>query len=291
MRDLAGKVAVITGAGSGLGRCMAIALAEQGVDVVIADIELAPAERVAGEVKALGRRGLAVRTDVSDAASVKALADHAYDKFGRVDILINNAGVCPVPMRAVWDFEEIDFRWVVDVNLFGVIHGVSTFVPRMMKQDGWKQIVNTSSLTTFVKSPGLSGYVASKMAVTGFTDTIREELAPHGIGVTLLLPGLTNTRIMEAERNRPVEEQTVTRNLPEYSDYEVTGERNEQIAGAVKFEDASGISEMLEPEIVGPVIVRAIRENLDYCLTHPAPAEAIRKMAETLIGAPSARSN
>jgi NAD(P)-dependent dehydrogenase (short-subunit alcohol dehydrogenase family) len=282
MKDLQGRVAVITGAGSGFGRAMALCLAREGVDIVVADIEEEAGRKVQQEIEAIGRRALSVRTDVADAASVTSLAEQAFGSFGKVDILINNAGVAPVPLRAAWDFSLDDIRWVINVNLMGVIHGVAAFVPRMRTQPGQKHLINTSSVATLIKSPGLSTYVASKMGVTGFTDTIREELAPYDFGVTLLMPGFANTRIMESDRNRPESERKRLQSLPVYSDYAQDAHCNELIAGSVAYEDAEEVSNPVEPEVVGPLVVRAIRENLPYCMTHPAPIKAIRKYADAL---------
>jgi NAD(P)-dependent dehydrogenase (short-subunit alcohol dehydrogenase family) len=286
MRDLKGRVAVITGAGSGMGRSMALSLAREGVDVVVADIESEWAENVRTEIEALGREAIAVRTDVSDAASVGGLADQAFGRFGKVDILINNAGVTLVPFRAVWDTSLADFQWTINVNLFGVIHGITAFVPRMRAQAGDKHIVNTSSLAGIVNVPGNAAYVASKMAITGLSDTIREELEADDFGVTVLLPGFVHSNILSSERLRPEVDRAGNRSVPSYSDYAVKMARgdtdNSDIAGAVTLKDAGTIAQGIDPDTVGPMVVHAIRENEPYCITHPSPVDAIRKRADAL---------
>ena len=286
MRDLKGRVAVITGAGSGMGRSMALSLAREGVDIVVADIEPEWAGKVKAEIETLGREAIVVRTDVSDAASVNQLADQAFDRFGKVDILINNAGVTLVPFRAVWETSLADFQWVLKVNLYGVIHGIHAFVPRMRAQPGDKHIVNTSSLAGIVTVPGASPYVASKVAVTGLSDTIREELAADNFGVTVLLPGFVHSSILSSERLHPQAEQSDNRNVRAYSDPSVNAARgdtdNSDIAGAVTLKDAGTIAQGIDADMVGPMVVHAIRENEPYCITHPSPVDAIRKRAEAL---------
>src|SRR5690349_13150880 len=203
MDNLKGRVAVITGGGTGMGRSMALSLAAEGVAVVVSGIEAEVAERVCAEAIARGGEAIAVKTDVSKLEEVEALADAAYARFGKVDILINNAGVTLRPFRAVWDTSYDDFRWIVGVNLWGVIHGVHVFVPRMRRQSGEKHIVNVSSMGTLAKVPGHSSYVMTKAAVNGFSEVIREELADDGFGVTVLYPGYVKTRIATSERLRP----------------------------------------------------------------------------------------
>lgn len=289
MQDLNGRVAVITGAGSGMGRSMALSLAREGVDIVVADIEPEWGERVRAEIAALGRGAIMVETDVSDPQSVERLADAAYARFGKVDLLINNAGVTLVPFRAVWETSLADFQWVINVNLFGVIHGIAAFVPRMRAQPGEKHIVNTSSLAGIVTVPGAAPYVASKMAVTGLSDTIRAELAADGFGVTVLLPGFVHSNILSSERLRPEGDRSDARGVGGYAEQAVGQDRddtaNSDIAGAVTLKDAGTIAQGIDADRVGPMIVRAIRDKAPYCITHPAPVDAIRKTAEALSNA------
>ncbi len=198
MEQLAGRVAVVTGGGSGIGREIALELARAGMHVVLADIELDAAERVADEVRALGPRALAVHTDVADLASVEAMADAAYGAFGAVDVLCNNAGV--LIFGSAQDLKVDDWRWVLDVNVFGVLHGVYTFLPRMLERGEPAHIVNTASIASLA---GRGVYGVSKAAILNITETLHADLAGTNVGVTALMPGMLNTRIVAAQRNRP----------------------------------------------------------------------------------------
>jgi NAD(P)-dependent dehydrogenase (short-subunit alcohol dehydrogenase family) len=196
-----GTVAVVTGAGSGIGAALARAFSAAGCAVVIADIEEPALQDVAAS---LDSEALAVVTDVSDAGSVDRLADTAFGRFGAVNILCNNAGVStfnPVTAQTL-----DDWRWVLGVNLWGVIHGVHSFLPRLLDQGQPAHIVNTSSLAGVVSGiPNLGPYNVSKVGVVSISETLRLELAMAGaaVGVSVLCPGSTETRILESERNRP----------------------------------------------------------------------------------------
>lgn len=288
MQDLTDKVAVVTGAATGMGRSIALALAGEGAHVVVADIDLAEAEKVRDEIRALGRRSIAVHTDVADEASVGRLADASYAEFGRTDILVNNAGVTLRPYRAVWDTSHADYRWVFAINIMGVINGTLAFVPRMRAQAGEKHIVNTSSMGTLVKVPGHSAYNASKAAVNAFSDTIREELEPDDFTVTILFPGYVKTRIGTSERLRPEGDRSDNRTITPFSEVAARNaaqgySANSDIAGAVTLKDAGEIARGIEADGVGAMVVRAIRNKEPYCSTHPTPAEGMRNHAEQLI--------
>ena len=185
-------VAVITGGGGLLGRGMALTFAEAGMDVVVADLRLEAAQRVAAEVEARGRRALAMETDVSDPASVAELAERAYAAFGRVSLLCNNAGGALI--KPVWDYSLDEWNRVLGSNLMGVIHGVHAFMPRMIAGSGPRHIVNTASMS----GVGLASlrqlnaiYVTAKFAVVGLTEALAPALKDHGIGVSVLCPGMT----------------------------------------------------------------------------------------------------
>lgn len=289
MQDLKNRVAVVTGAGGGMGRSIILSLAAQGTHVVVSDIEGAAAEAVRDEALALGVRAIAHATDVSKLDQVQALADAAYGEFGKVDILVNNAGVTMRPFRATWDTAYEDFKWLIDVNIWGVVHGIHVFVPRMRQQPGEKHIVNTSSMGTLALVPGHSTYVMTKEAVNGLSNVIREELKDDGFGVTILYPGYVTTRIATSERLRPEKERSEKRKVIPYDTYvKAKPENVEQTAvsgGTVTMQDAGTMSVGLEPDAVGPMVVEAIRRNMPHLTTHPAPEVAIRKHAEALMGA------
>jgi NAD(P)-dependent dehydrogenase (short-subunit alcohol dehydrogenase family) len=195
MKTLKNKTAVITGGGSGIGRGIALALADEGVHIVVADIQEASAQAVAEEVRKRGVRAIAVACDVSKPDAVLALADKAYAEFGSVEILCNNAGVNWRPYRNILDTTLEDMRFIIDINFWGVMHGLNAFLPRMKKQEGEKHIVNTASLGGLVPTAGNLPYGVSKAAVAYASEVIAEELASHGFGVTVLCPGFVDTNI------------------------------------------------------------------------------------------------
>src|SRR5215471_9839645 len=202
MQEITGKVAVVTGGGSGIGRGIALALAEGGMDVVLADVDEVAAEKVGLEIQSLGRRTLVVKTDVSDFDAVERLAAAAYDEFGAVHVVCNNAGV--LVAGPIADMRPDDWRWVFSVNVFGVINGIHAFLPRLLEQGGEAHIVNTASTAGFQAGTGyVPIYAASKNAVVSITEALRGELEPTGIGVSGLCPSTVNTLILQAQRNRP----------------------------------------------------------------------------------------
>jgi NAD(P)-dependent dehydrogenase (short-subunit alcohol dehydrogenase family) len=195
MKTVKDKVAVITGSGSGIGRSIALALADAGSNVVVADIQEATARETAEELNKRGSRSIAVGCDVSELESVAALADRAYTEFGRVDILCNNAGVSIRPFRNIFDTTIEDWRFMMGINLWGVVHGLLAFLPRMRQQDGEKHIVNTASVSGMLPMEGHSIYSATKGAVMTLTEAITGELAPYGFGVTNFCPSAVATNL------------------------------------------------------------------------------------------------
>jgi NAD(P)-dependent dehydrogenase (short-subunit alcohol dehydrogenase family) len=249
VKELAGRVAVVTGAGSGIGRALARALAREGMRIVAADLdEAGMAETLAG------LEGIAVRTDVTDLGQVQALADRAWAAFGGVHVLCNNAGV------ALWGGLESathrDWQWVLGVNLWGVIHGIEAFVPRMIAQKTEGHIVNTASMAGLVASQGLGVYNTSKYAVVGLSETLVKDLRPYGIGVSVLCPLGVATRIRDSDRNRPAALQ------------------NAEPRAA---EPVELMGRTLSPESVADLVVAAIRKNQLYVIPHEESLDAIRK--------------
>lgn len=256
-----GASAVVTGAGNGIGRSIALELGRLGTRVLIADLDGDAAASVAEEIRGAGGTARSRKLDVTDYAAVESLADEAFSEFGRVDILHNNAGVTWRPFRAVWNATLADFRWMTEVNYFGVVHGIMAFLPRMREQEGRKQILNTSSMATTSLTPGHALYTAAKHAVDGLSDTLREELIDHGddFGVTVLYPGQITTGI--GERSRDI------RKLE-------TGEDLSQGIAYVQVREAKWAhNEPKTAENVGKQVVEAIVHNDPYCLTHPAPID------------------
>ncbi|MEW6664474.1 MAG: SDR family NAD(P)-dependent oxidoreductase [Thermodesulfobacteriota bacterium] len=256
--DLAGKVAVVTGGASGIGWGIAKRLAEQGAHVVIGDVEEAALERAAGELGALG-----VRTDVRDAASVRALADEAVKRFGTVHVIVNNAGVGPFGRIA--DLTEADWRWIIEVNLWGVIHGVTTFLPILQANPDGGHIVNTSSMAGLRPRPGLGAYAVTKYGIVALSETLALELAEDGskVGVTVFLPGPFRTNIGTSTRNRPAE-----------------------LRGALADGQLPAAAEdFQQPERAGDIVVAAIRTGALYAVSHPDMFDAVQARHERLADA------
>ena len=266
MRDLGGKVAVVTGGGSGIGRAMAGQFAAEGMSCVLADVEESALGVAVSELRDAGAAAVGVRTDVSQAADVEALADRALSEFGAVHVLCNNAGV-----GGGTDFAKIPldvWEWVLGVNLWGVIHGCRVFLPLLLEQDEG-HIVNTSSMAALNGHPlGLAPYTVSKFGVLGLSQNLFFELAATGaghVGVSVLIPGLTRTRIFESARNKPA---TLTAAPPS------SFARSSVAAISQVWADA------MPPEQVADVVTDAIRSQRFYVL--PCPEEAFDMAGQQL---------
>jgi NAD(P)-dependent dehydrogenase (short-subunit alcohol dehydrogenase family) len=245
MRELRDKVAVVTGGASGIGSGICRALAAEGSRVVVADLDGRAADALAQELRRQGGRALGLPVDVSDLGSVRKLADAVVSELGGVDLICNNAGV--FIGGPLGDLTADDWRWVMSVNLDGVFHGCKVFVPLLVARGGG-HVVNTASVGGFLTSPMTAAYSASKFAVVALSEALRGDVAPHGIGVSILCPGPVRTRLAQSDRHRP---------------------------GALA--DAGNHSEMLwdmikdgiEPEEAGRIVVRGIRADAPYIFTHP----------------------
>lgn len=198
--EVHGRCVVVTGGASGIGRGLVQVLLERGAKVVAADVDETALAQLGAELGVDGETLLVVRTDVTDAASVDALRDAALARFGRVDVIVLNAGVAPAAPLLATSLDA--WKWVLDVNLFGVVHGLRSFVPGFLAQSEG-QIVVTSSLAGLMPVPDLAAYTASKHAVVGLAEATRLELAGTGVEVTILCPGGVRTAIFRSERNRP----------------------------------------------------------------------------------------
>jgi NAD(P)-dependent dehydrogenase (short-subunit alcohol dehydrogenase family) len=228
-------------------------------------------------------------TDVSLRQEVDALADAAYREFGHVDVLVNNAGVTLRPFRASWDTSLEDLTWVFAVNFWGVVHGHQVFVPRMRDTPSRKHIVNTSSMSYLIGSPGHSAYAASKAAVDAFSIAAAVELATQNIGLTILYPGHVTTRIHTSERLRPQTERYASRDVKPWSSYVAAEEADDdpRFGGRAAGARSEPFLEPLDPDAVGPMVLEAIMSNSPFCLTHPAPEAAMqRRHAQIVNGCP-----
>ena len=252
MEDLQGKVAVITGGASGIGKAVAQRAATEGMRIVVADIEEGPLKDAENELTNRGAEAIGVVTDVSDAASVRSLRDAALDRFGAVHLVHNNAGVGLG--GPIWDVTEEDWRWILGVNLWGVIHGVATFVPLLIEQ-GEGHVVNTASIAGLTTAAFVGPYNATKQAVVAISETLFKDLqaleAP--IGVSVLCPGFVQTRIAESDRNRPA-----------WAPDRAVGGVAELRAAVQQMVD-SGIP----TEAVADRVIDGVRTNTFYILTHP----------------------
>jgi NAD(P)-dependent dehydrogenase (short-subunit alcohol dehydrogenase family) len=266
MKELRDRVAVVTGAGSGIGAALARRCAAEGMRVVLADVERPAVEGVAAEIRRGGAEAVAELVDVRDPDALVRLADRTWEAFGACHLLVNNAGV--VAYRPIAELEIADWRWVLSVNLDGVVHGLHAFVPRLRAQGGPAHIVNTASIAGLIplEGGGLGAYAASKYAVVAISETLRRELAPDGIGVSVVCPGGVVTRINESERNRPKELER--RRAPPPPDFE-------RIAGSRR--SLAQPENWLEPDAVAERILEGVRDDELYVITHPSWLPLVRE--------------
>jgi len=270
--ELAGKVAVVTGAASGIGRAMAERFCSEGMRVVLADIERPVLEQTTGDLAAAGFDVLAVPTDVSLEADVAALAAATLDHYGDVHLLCNNAGVGSRGLP-IADLPRRDFEWVVAVNLFGVIHGLGAFLPRLRANDEG-HVVNTASASGLVHLPRMGPYNASKAAVVALSETLRFELEAEGshVGVSVLCPSWTRTNISTSDRNRP-----------ERFSYTIETDKLDKIAEYKARRRTQLATIALEPEVVADQVCAAVKANRFYVLTHPATRDAFAQRAARIV--------
>ena len=249
IKDVGGLVAVVTGGASGIGKGVARRLVERGAKVVIADIEKDPLNAAAEEIGAVG-----VRTDVSDAESVRALAEEVVDRFDKVHLVFNNAGVAPESRIA--DMTLADWRWILDVNLHGVIHGVQAFLPRLKEHGEPAYLVNTSSMGGFVADmPGLGAYATTKFAIMGLTEALARELEREGsnVGAAVLAPGTVRSNIARSLRTRPAE----------------AGGDSSFVQNDISQDEELAELRWLDPTEVGDVVLAALARGETHIVTHP----------------------
>ena len=259
MQEVKGKTAFITGGASGMGLAMARSFAAAGMKVVITDIEQSALDAVRTEFESSNAEFMALRLDVTDRAAFAEAADAAEARFGNVHVVCNNAGVAlggPIDQMGYNDWD-----WVTSVNYNGVVNGIVTFIDRIKAHGEGGHFVNTASLAGHIPVPGLSIYTATKYAVVGISETMRADLLPHNIGVSVLCPGVVNTNIFDSSRNRPDE-------------YAGTDASMALVAADQPPEQqAARLAELrataLDPAVVGDFVLHAIREDEFYIFTHP----------------------
>jgi NAD(P)-dependent dehydrogenase (short-subunit alcohol dehydrogenase family) len=273
VKEFKDRVAVVTGAASGIGRAMAESFAAEGMKVALADIEEEALAKTESEMKADGAAVIAVRTDVSRAADVEALAAKTVDAFGGVHVLCNNAGVGPAK-GATWELSESDWQWVLGVNLWGALHGVRAFVPIMLKQDSEGHIVNTASIAGLLSAPFAATYCVAKHGIVTLSESLHRELAQVGskVKVSVLCPAWVKTRLMDGDRNRPSE-------LQNASDQETPSAQATVMNQAFSQLVASGT----DPRDIGDLVVNAIRDEKFYILPHPEWKEQVGVRMEDIL--------
>ncbi len=271
MQDFRDKVAVITGAASGIGRGIADRCLEEGMKIVLADVEQGALDRAEQQLKNAGAEVLAVPTDVSKAEQVESLARRTLDAFGAVHLLFNNAGVSGG--SGVMRSTPADWQWILGVNLWGVIHGVRTFVPIMLAQGSEAHIVNTASIAGLISFGG--PYAVSKHAVVALSESLHGELQQLGVKVkvSVLCPGWVNTKILDAARNRPA----ALQNDPAQAT-PITPEAAARMLMAQQL-----IATGMQPEQVADLVFEAIRDEKFYIITHPEMKPLIQRRADRIL--------
>ena len=261
MKELAGKTAVVTGAGSGLGRAMALAFAREGMQLALCDVDEAA---LAETISLVNGKALTMRVDVSKAAEVQAFADRIEEPW----LVCNNAGVSP--LGAVWENTVEDWQWILNVNLWGVIHGVRAFAPRLIERNSG-HIVNTASVAGLISPPGMGAYNVTKHAVVALSESLHQDLRERGsaIGVSVLCPAYVPTGISSSERNRPA-------TLPPGPKSPQTQAKEAMMRKAVS-------SGKLSADDVANAVVAAVKEDRFYILTHPRIKGAIQARMEDIL--------
>ncbi|UCG82080.1 MAG: SDR family NAD(P)-dependent oxidoreductase [Dehalococcoidia bacterium] len=254
MKDFKGKVAVVTGAASGIGLALAERFAAEGMKVVLADIEEKALQSAVEKVKATGAEAIAVRTDVSIADEVDDLARKTIDAFGEVHIVCNNAGV--IRGGQSWETPIKDYEWVLGVNFWGVIHGIRSFMSILIEQDVEAHVVNTASSSGLNCTPYTAAYCISKHAVVVLSECMYHELVLSGskIGVSVLLPTAVNTSIGSAERNRP-------------DRFKHDDKRSADIADLITNATNESLAKGIPPAMAADQVLQAIREGRFYILS------------------------
>jgi len=265
MREFKNRVAVVTGAASGIGRAIAERCVSEGMRVVLADIEAAALKEAAMAMD--GATVRPYRVDVSDASAMEEMAEVVYSEFGAVHLLFNNAGVAP-DGKMVWAQTLDTWKWVIDVNLYGVIHGLRSFVPRMLAAGEEGHVVNTASVAGLHGGPLIAPYYATKRAVVGLSESLYLELkmANARVSASVLCPAFVKTKIGESARNRPGADPAIAPGSGEFS----------AMVRAL-------IEQGAAPESIADKVFDAIQEERFWILTHPEFDSAIRERVEGML--------
>jgi NAD(P)-dependent dehydrogenase (short-subunit alcohol dehydrogenase family) len=284
--DIRGSVAVVTGAASGIGRAAALELAREGASLVLADLDGDGLREIASEIEALGRSALAVETDVAKLESVQNLFDRSLEGMGRVDILMNNAGVHIV--GPIENTSIDDWKWIIDINLWGVIYGIKVFLPHMLERESG-HIVNTASVAGLLGGVDAIPYTATKFAVLGISEGLAVALKRRGVGVTAVCPGLVGTNIIDSQRLVPSGDGLDQARETLFALFS-SGFKEAKLPDFLAPGDDADMElrKIIKPVEVAEATVRAIKENTFLVLTHPAINEMIKARAEDMNGHVSA---
>ena len=272
MKEFKDKVAVVTGAASGIGREIAYYCAKEGMKIVLSDVEETTLAAVEKDMVTDGADVLAMRVDVSKAEEVEKLATKSYEHFGATHLLFNNAGVAVGGL--IWEATLSDWEWMLGVNLWGVIHGIRSFVPRMIEQDTDGYIVNTASVSGLLTPPLQGVYNVSKHGVVALSESLNHELTMRKtkLKVSVLCPGYVNTQVLDGERNRPEDLQNDPTEVKEHPEYDAYTESVEQ-----------QIKAGLDPKRVAELVFGAIREEKFYIHTHNELKKYIKGRMEDIL--------
>jgi NAD(P)-dependent dehydrogenase (short-subunit alcohol dehydrogenase family) len=274
MEKFEGGTAVVTGGASGLGLAFAHRFAEAGMNVVLADIEAEPLAMAEASVAAKGAKVMPVRTDVANPEEIEALATKSYERFGKVNILCNNAGIGGSPGN-VWELSQKDWEWVIDVDLWSVINGVRSFVPRMIASGEEGHVINTASVAGLVSGAVGGPYTVAKFGVVALSEQLYFELgrAGHKVGVSVLCPGFVNTNIYDSGRNRQAA----------YGESDVTptpeGEQRRAMLNAMR-------GQMMQPGEIAELVFEAVHTRNLYIVPTGSEAleSAVRARLENVVG-------
>lgn len=272
MDEFDGKVGVITGGAAGIGLAMARRFGREGVRLVLADIEQAVLDEAVSTLRAEGVDAVGIRADVSDRAQVQAVADLAMERYGALHLAVNNAGVGSGGLS--WELTEADWRWVLDVDLWGVIHGVGIFTPLIIASGGG-HVVNTASMAGLTSPPYMGPYNVAKHGVVALSESMYHELAIAAptVGITVVCPGWVRTRIHESSRNRPVTGDHAV------EEADVAGENDAVIRDVIGGLIAGGLT----PEVVADRVYDAVVAKRFYVLTHAEWASMVRRNTERML--------
>ena len=272
MRIESGQVAVVTGAAGGIGRAIAAELVDRGVSVVLADVREDSVRSLVDELAAAGGELLPAAVDVTDAEAMAALAQRVREHFGRIDLVFNNAGIAPHEGKPLWEADLTHWRQVVDVNLFGVLHGIRAFVPHLVAA-GRGHVINTASIAGLAGTPFSTSYGASKHAVVATSEALRVELDMMGlpIGVTVVCPGFVRTPMVEG-----------TWDMTEQQEW---ADRLGTNAATVRASVEETMKDMLEPDEAARRILTAVENDVLHALPNGDVADGVRTRAQSILDA------